>query len=308
MLTANKQLLLTGFLGQLPDNIAWSLARAVEVDRLVGGTDLPHDQILSALRPQLRHSARGQRTGTPQRHFCRPFEDLLVDSRKVKQKGRIARSSIVPVWRWLQTDLMAQRHKPLTDAIRDSILQGRDLEVDGQLAVLWREASAVMKAALIDDKGKAAAATTLGEQAVAEDAAEMSLLIDRADRVLVIQKRLPKPIATLTDHDVDFLRDSFDDLHESDPVLASYVALIALGRLQRPWEALRLIAALSGKITDTMIASTDVGAAGELLFADLDVHTKTIQAVRPITFDPKDLLAELAAFTELSSGMVKELD
>src|SRR5882672_2915069 len=122
MLTANKQLLLTGFLGQLPENIARSLARAVEVDRLVGGTALPHEQILSALRPQLRHAARRQRTATPQRHFCRPFEDLLVNSRKLKQKGRIARSSILPVWRWLQTDLMVDRHKTLTDAIRDAIL------------------------------------------------------------------------------------------------------------------------------------------------------------------------------------------
>lgn len=307
MLTANKQLLLTGFLGQLPENVAMSLARAIEVDRLVGGSDIPHEQILSALRPQLRHAAQRQRTGTPLRHFCRPFEDLLVNARKVKQKGRIARSSIGPVWRWLQIELMGERHTKLTNGIRNAILQGRDLEVDGKLAVLWREAAEAMRAALADRDRTAAAGRVLGGQTVAEDAAEMALLVGGAERVLVIQKRLPKPIAVLANTEVDFLRDTFEDLCESDPDLAPYVGLIVMGRLERPWEALRLTAVMSGKMTDTIIASTDVGAVGELLFADLDIYTKKIQAARPIDFEPKELLANLAAFTELSSGMVKEL-
>ena len=99
-LTADKQVLLSGFLGQLPDHVAARLAKAVEVDRLIGGTELPHEEILRALRPQLREVPQPQRVATPQRLFCRPFEDLLVEpERSFKQKGRIARSSISPVWK-----------------------------------------------------------------------------------------------------------------------------------------------------------------------------------------------------------------
>ena len=95
--------MLKGFLGQLPDDVASRLAKAVEVDRLIGGAALPHDDILKALRPQLRGTATGaHRVPTPQRLFCRPFEDLLVSGeRKAKQKGRIARSSVDVVWKWL---------------------------------------------------------------------------------------------------------------------------------------------------------------------------------------------------------------
>jgi hypothetical protein len=85
------------------------------------------------------------------------------------------------------------------------------------------------------------------------------------------------------------------------------VPLIVMGRLERPWEALRLTAAISRKSTDTVISNTDLGVVGELLFSDLDEYAKRIQAVRAIGFDVDALLANLAGFTELSSGMVKEL-
>lgn len=307
MLPADKQLLLSGFLGQLPEQAATRLAKAVEVDRLMGGIDLPHEQILSALRPQLRQATEPQRIGTPLRYFCRPFEDILVSSRTLKQKGRIARSSIQPVWKWLETQLMPERHRTLTNAIRGAILKDRDLELDGRLAMLWHEAAPILKSALGDEQRKIAAGRTLGSYAIAEDAAEMALLIGGAEEVIGLQKRLPKPIPVLTELDIEFLREVFDRLCGSDPDLAPYVALIVMGRLARPWEALRLAAVVSRKATDTMISSTDVGAVGELLFDDLEIHTKKIQAVKPTKFDTEELLANLAAFCELSRGMVKEL-
>ena len=110
MLTPDKAGLLQSFLGSLPGNIAARLAKAVEVDRLTESNSLPHDVILEGLRPALRRSERLDRTPTPLRLFCRPFEDLLFDgARKDKQKGRIARSSVVPVWRWLSQTVATVR-------------------------------------------------------------------------------------------------------------------------------------------------------------------------------------------------------
>jgi hypothetical protein len=51
MLRADKTGLLQSFLGSLPADIARRLARAVELDRLAEGTALPHEAILSGLRP-----------------------------------------------------------------------------------------------------------------------------------------------------------------------------------------------------------------------------------------------------------------
>ena len=305
----DKEVLLKGFLGQLPDHVASRLAKAVEVDRLIGGAALPHDEILKALRPQLRGSAaRGRRVPTPQRLFCRPFEDLLVSGeRKAKQKGRITRSSVEAVWKWLASALMPARHNKLTTSLGEAIVADNDEQIERDLTSLWSEAASALKAALADDERKSIAAQTLGGEAVAEDAVEMALMLAQAQTVREIQTRLPKPVVQLTQDDIWFLCDMIDRLTASAPDFAPYVALVVLGRLERPWEVLRLLTAVSRKSTDVVISGTDMDVVGELLFSDLDAYAANIQSARPVNFDPDKVLASLAGFTELSSGMIKEL-
>jgi hypothetical protein len=305
----DKEILLKGFLGQLPDDVASRLAKAVEVDRLIGGAALPHDEILKALRPQLRGAASStRRVPTPQRLFCRPFEDLLVSGeRKAKQKGRIARSSVDVVWKWLASTLMPARQNRLTTSLGEAIVAGNDELIDRDLAALWAEASAALKAALADEGRKSLAAETLGGQAVAEDAAEMALVLAQAQTVIQIRTRLPKPVVQLTQDDIWFLCDMIDRLAVSTPDFAPYVALVVLGRLERPWEVLRLLTAITRNATDIVISGTDMDIVGELLFSDLDAYAATISSARPVNFDPDVVLTSLAGFTELSSGMVKEL-
>jgi hypothetical protein len=305
----DKEVLLKGFLGQLPDDVVSRLAKAVEVDRLIGGAALPHDEILKALRPQLRGTASGtRRVPTPQRLFCRPFEDLLVSGeRKEKQKGRIARGSVDVVWKWLASALMPARHNRLTTSLGEAIIAGNDELIERDLTALWSEASAALKMALADEGRKSVAAQTLGGAAIAEDGAEMALLLAQAQTVIEIRTRLPKPVVQLTQDDIWFLCDMVDRLAVTAPDFAPYVPLVVLGRLERPWEVLRLIAAISRKSTDVVISGTDMDIVGELLFSDLDAYAANIQSARPINFDPEIVLASLAGFTELSSGMVKEL-
>ena len=53
MLSNEKSGLLKNFLGTLPEQAASKLAEAVEVDRLMDGRTLPHEAILTGLRPSL---------------------------------------------------------------------------------------------------------------------------------------------------------------------------------------------------------------------------------------------------------------
>ena len=309
MIPVDKELLLKGFLGELPKDVASRLAKAVEVDRLIGGEALPHDEILRALRPQLKGAgAQTRRVPTPQRMFCRPFADLLISGeRKDKQKGRIARSSIDPVWKWLAQELMPARHRKLTASLSEAALVDNEDQIKRDLAQFWSEAAAALKAALADEQQRAVAAQKLGGDAIVADAAEMALLIAAAPTVIEIQTRLPKPIVLLTQDDIWFLCDLIDRVTPSNPDLVPYVALIVLGRLERPWEVLRLVTAITRKSTDIVISGTDMDVVGELLFSDLDVYATNIQSARPTNFDPDKVLASLAGFTELSSGMIKEL-
>jgi len=106
MISEDKTGMLKMFLGSLSGDIAAQLASAIEADRLRDGNLLPHASILEGLRPALRN-ANAARTPTPLRLFCRPFEDLFdTNTRKAKQKGSLARGSLLPVWLWLSRDLL----------------------------------------------------------------------------------------------------------------------------------------------------------------------------------------------------------
>src|SRR5205823_1196360 len=150
--------------------------------------------------------------------------------------------SIEPAWNWLANELMPARHRELTDAIRDAILYSRLSDIEQRAAEFWAESAAALKPALAGEKKMTAAAKKLGGVAAAEDAAEIALLLGGASEIEKLQNRLSKPILSLNDVDIAFLRDAYDGLTANDPDLAPYVPLVVLGRLERPWEVLRVVA------------------------------------------------------------------
>jgi hypothetical protein len=308
MSQADKQVQLDRFIGQLPSHVAERLAKALEVDRMTGGSDLPHAELLQALRPQLRETAKPPRPPNPQRSFCRPFEDLLVNTVPVaKQKGRISRVSIGPVWNWLANDLIPDQHKALCEALHGALVAGEHAQVQQTLADLWRAASAAIRSALGTPERKATAIRRLGSAVIADDAAEMALLVSAGTDLVRLLEDLPRPIKTLGQHEIAILRNAYDHMNKTQPDLAPYIAVIAMSRLERPSEALHLAGIFAHASDDAMISNTDVGIVGDILFSDLDHYAEIILAARPPQFDPDTLLPALASFAELSAGMVKEL-
>jgi len=305
MLSPDKINLLHAFLGALPPHLANRLAKAVEIDRLAEGKTLPHDLILAGLRPVLRE-ASGERTLTPLRLFCLPFEDLLSsEPRKEKQKGRIARESVAVVWKWLGETLIPEATQAYVKDTRDMTLAVKPGDPKARAQQFWPEASFVIRSALTADRDGVQA--KLGNL-VAADAEEMALLLSAGSQILEIQERLPRLTPSLNDALLWALRDSYDRLAASAPDVAAYVAVIAMNRLARPWEALKLPLLISRRTEDTLIASTDMGLAGELLLNDMAMHAEAIRSIRQPWFDSEDLLSHISQFAVLSSAVVKEVE
>ena len=306
MLTPERTGLLKSFLGGLPEQIAARLAQAVEVDRLVDGKSLPHEMILEGLRPALRRAAGAERTPTPLRAFCLPFEDLFtLHPRKAKQKGSIARGSVTPVWAWISQTLLVEQSKDYIRDFKALVLAGKHAEARACAAAFCPVAATALSNALADMKK---ARGVLGSDLVAADAAEMALLLSVGPDVMDIQTLLPKLVPTLTDELLWSLRQIYDRLVENTPDAAPYVAVIAMYRLARPWEALKLPLHVSRQTQDTLISSTDMGLVGEILFGEIETHGTAVRAVRPPNFDAHELLDSLSRFTTLSSGIVKGID
>ena len=306
MLTPERTGLLKSFLGGLPEQIAARLAQAVEVDRLVDGKTLPHEMILEGLRPALRRAAGADRTPTPLRAFCVPFEDLFtLLPRKAKQKGSIARGSVMPAWSWISQTLIVEQTKDYIRDFKALVLAGKQDEARARAAAYWTVAASALAAAVADTKK---ARGVLGSDLAAADAAEMALLLAIGSDVVDIQNLLPRLVPTLTEDLLWSLRQIYDRLIANTPDAAPYVAVIAMHRLARPWEALKLPLMISRQTQDTLISSTDMGLVGEILFGEIENHGKAVREVRPPNFDSAELLDSLTRFTTLSSGIVKGID
>jgi hypothetical protein len=307
--TGDKIEQLMAFLGSLPETLALRLAKAVELDRLAEGKQLPHELILAGLRPVLRRSRLVDRTPSPKRFFCRPFDDLLVSTpRKAKQRGRIARSSVDPIWNWLTQSVLPEQTAEYCRCVRQHILAYELAEADACAAEYRSSAAQAMKDALADETARKSARLALGGEMVLADADEIALLLSIAPQITLLQTMTPKPVPSLTEELLFRLRSAYDALAGTHPDAAAYVAVIAMQRLERPWEALRLALMVARQSQDTLISSTDMGIVGELLLADLDAHAVAIRSVKPPSFDAADLLDHVSGFTLLSNGLVKEIE
>ena len=307
MLTPEKAGLLQSFLGSLPERMATLLAKAVEVDRLTGGTGLPHELILDGLRPVLRHCASPQRTPTPLRLFCLPFEDLLFNgARKERQKGRILRSSIAPVWSWLGETVMQEEIRSYRKDIKSLVLAYKLEEALECASRFWPVAGEALRRAMANDPKGARA--MLGGDLVFGDAEDMLLLLRAGPAMVEIQQLLPKPAPALTDELLWSLRRIYDRVTESVLDAAPYVPVVAMGRLAKPWEALKLALLVTHQTQDTLISSTDMGLVGDILFNRLEECRTAIHATRHPNFDAAALLKNLAGFTDISSAIVKEVE
>src|SRR3977135_954726 len=59
------------------------------------------------LRAELRPDGSPEGTPTPWRYFFAPLDPLLVDGApEHANSGRIARTSLVPIWEWISRDLL----------------------------------------------------------------------------------------------------------------------------------------------------------------------------------------------------------
>lgn len=308
MLSQDKTGLLKTFLGSLPGPVAARLAQAIETDRLLDGAVLPHEEILTGLRPILRREHQ-ERMPTPLRLFCLPVQDLLSSApRKAKQKAVIARTSLMPIWHWLGGTLLADETAAYVGEARDLILAHKNDVLLARAAAYWTQAAVALAGALGDDAGRGRAKAVLGDEATLADAEEIALLLGAAGDIAKIQTILPAPVPALGEDLVWQLRDVYDGLVQTNPNVAPYVAVIAMNRLAKPWEALRLPLNITRRNQEAMLAKTDMGLVGEILFQRMEELQAAIMTARHPFFEVEKLLEDVCAFAALSSAVVKEIE
>lgn len=304
----DKTGLLKAFLGSLPGTAAARLAMAVEVDQLMDNHNLPHNDILEGLRPILRRE-NYERTPTPLRLFCRPFQDLLTAMpRTSKQKASIARGTLVPAWNWLSQTLLPAETAAFSAECKALVLNHKPDAALARAAQFWPLAAEAMQKATATEAGRQTAQMILGDAFAVEDVSDMVLLLSAGEVLEELVGLLPRPVVSFSEQLVWQVREIYDRLAKEQPDVAPYVAVVVMNRLNKPWEALRLPMLITRHTDETLISKTDMGLVGEILFSRMDGLKNSIQATRHPLLNADKLLEEVKTFADLSSHIVKEIE
>src|SRR5262249_52030629 len=158
------------------------------------------DLILEGLRPTLR-KVGARRVPTPQRLFCDPFADFLIEGvREFKQPGRIARTSIRALWRWLAKEGLRVTLAELESQIAQATL-ARETKLQGELvARLHSEAiTAIRSASERAGQGtdRRILAVKFGDEDALADVEEMALVLGGAAELSPLRGLLPRRIDML---------------------------------------------------------------------------------------------------------------
>ncbi|MEQ9489632.1 MAG: hypothetical protein RIM72_11635 [Alphaproteobacteria bacterium] len=261
--------------GQLPEKDLKKLAAKIELDRTENKYGLPHQAIISLMRPYLA-AARAPRVYTPQRILCLPFEDLLVfTDTDPKLVAAISRASIANMWTWVTGELMVNAFPPLADRYIEAQKDGDDVLARECASEIWSAAAEAMlppieEAEASQDSWTALAAKVGGSRRL-EDIREMARVLRIADEVEDCKEALaPRPIVYLSKDDVTSIQRYYQKIENNYPGQELYLLLVMMKRLYQPFPILKVFRALSRKGDDTLMRTTDLSIAGNMVISALE--------------------------------------
>jgi len=158
----------------------------------------------------------------------------------VKQKGCIARGTLVPAWNWLSTTLLPAETAAYGAACKALVLAHKPDDAVVRATEFWQLAAEAITKALASETGRQKAQKILGDAFAVEDVADMALLLSAGKTIEQLIALLPVPVPSFNEQLVWQVREVYDRLVLEQPDVAPYVAVIVMNRLNRPWEALRL--------------------------------------------------------------------
>ncbi|NWG72614.1 MAG: hypothetical protein HXY23_13570 [Parvularculaceae bacterium] len=312
-LSPAKRARLVAFLGGLPPGPAGKLFAALETDRARGGAALPHDALLDILRAELvaREGKFPPRQRNAERVFFTPFEDFFVAFRTGrKRKGRIARSSLTPLWRILKTDPAASGAARAASALDGAIRENSPnlptfeealflaaAEGFGRL-LAHAEADTAFRADLID---------RLGGPDGFDDFREISRLIGAVHHLRSLQAAFARPVRSLTEEDLYEMRRLYVAARADIGDAAPYLLLQLMGRMEGPWRALRLYYHLTSAEDGALGPAREESAIIlDTLFDDLEGAARLLERDCEGDFDAAIAETHLSHFIAFAEGLSEE--
>jgi hypothetical protein len=259
----------------------------VELERdLLRGEDVAGSQlILQELRRTIR--AAGQkvpRIGDAVRLFFAPLEPFLINDAADHQRvGRIARSSLAPMWDWIGRELMPTEAKALVADVNRALFDDDRLKAEHLMRNLHDRAmfriTEVVAGGQKDESVQRYLAAQIGAPHAVETIATVAKILACRDVFPTVAQRLPAIMPAFEREQVDLVKALLTGAtaqKAAEGAIASkndiflYGLVLVVGRLAEPWQLVRIATRAAASNDEIRVAETPFAVAVNIVFGDLE--------------------------------------
>ncbi len=247
------------------------LERSVLRGEDVSGADLVLQELRRIVREQRDGSLRIEDSA---QLLFKPLEPFLVHDRgDHHHPGRVARSSLEPLWNWIQRDLLPDASDLAAD-VSEAMNAGDKVRTE-RLARIFQDrvAAAIevnMSAAADDSKILRRILQQIGTPRAGEELTAFKCALKGRDVLASLSARLPLQIGNLANDQLDECKALIESAAARDGELFLYALLTVMNRMAAPWQLIRLGVKAAGSDTAARVAGSHYGVAVNIVLAELE--------------------------------------
>jgi hypothetical protein len=288
-----------------------------ELERLeLCGVDMPGSADIQArLRLELRPDGAADGPPTPSKFFFAPLEPLLVDSApEHANTGRLARSSLVPIWEWICRDLLQVMARDYNDQMKLLITANKPKDVQQAAATFQFKVAKSLDGNLGSPEGAARARARLAaytaSPSVYGDLVKMMGALRARDALAKFGAALPKDIAKFDDAKVGNITKLLDAFRKKDPDAVPFALALVAGRLRTPRELVRLATKPARSRSAADVAATPYAIAVSMVLDQIDDNRVALLIAlrKNRIIVARDILAEIDATESALLAGIREFD
>ena len=286
-----------------------------ELERLDAcGVDMPGTADLQArLRAELRPDGPNE-APTPSKYFFAPLEPLLVaGAPEHANTGRIARSSLTPIWEWINRDLLPIMARDYEDQMKGLIASNKAKDAQQAAAIFQTKVAKSLEGNLASAdgaeraRGKLAAYTA--SPSVYSDLVKIMGALRAREALAGFGKALPDKIAKFDDAQVDKITALLDAFGKKDPAAIPFALALVAGRLKTPRELMRLAIKPARSRRAADIAATPYALAVSMVLDQLDDKRIALRVAlrKNRVVAVRDILADIGKTEAAIQAGIREL-
>lgn len=241
---------LEGKLFEIPEAKFVQLVTFLEKNLERGGDTTPLRLLLSKMRPRMVQ-VRPPRRNTVKRQLCRPFEELLYNTKsQIPVDGRIPRSSIEPVYKMFEDEADEGQVAAMEQELASLAIDDPQCEAIG--SKIWAMGAVNLRSLMVRTQRDSISRRDLIEKIRGEHIfkalGDIVDILEIADIVQSMRRQLPpRPIQTLSTGVIKTIGDHMDKAAKFATKKQETLLLVAMACLEKPWEIMEALEKLASE-------------------------------------------------------------